>query len=87
MMMMMMTFITRSCRQEESTHCATLHSAVLVLQTSIKDAPAKYVEKYSVPEGDDRMRNPGPPYACPVVPMMMMMTFITRRGEGRANGE
>ena len=56
------------CRQAESTHCATLHSAVVVLQTSIKDALAKYVEKYSVPEGDDRMRNPGPPYACPVVP-------------------
>jgi len=31
--------------------------------------PIHQVEKYSVQEGDDRMRNPGPPYACPVVPV------------------
>ena len=50
----------------EIIHCTILLWSFL--QTSVKDALAKYVEKYSVPEGDDRMRNPGPPYACPVVP-------------------
>jgi len=35
--------------------------------TSIKDALVKFAEKYTVEEGDDRIRNPGPPWAAPVV--------------------